>query len=298
MNPEVLSRFHVPTKTWSHVLVGADGRTAAIIDPVLDYEARSGRTSTASARALLDLVAARGFDIAWILETHAHADHLTAAAWLRGELRGRAGARVVPKVGIGSGITRVQANFRRVFNLGDGFPVDGRQFDHLFADGETFDLGGLPVRVLATPGHTDDSVTYVAGKAAFVGDTIFAPDTGSARCDFPGGDARSLYRSIHRIYALGDDTRMYLCHDYPEGREAAAFFTVADQKARNKHLAAGTSEDAFVAMRSARDATLSLPELLIPSVQVNIRAGHLPEPEANGVAYLKVPLDLLGADRA
>lgn len=288
MNPKVESFLHEATSTFSHVVYDHDGGHAAIIDPVMDYDAPTARTAFDSAQRLLDFVRAHSLTVDWILETHAHADHLSAAAWLRGHT----GARVA----IGRGITRVQERFRDVFHLGDGFAVDGRQFDHLFDDGDRFGIGTLSGRVIATPGHTDDSLTYVVGDAAFVGDTLFAPDTGTARADFPGGDAATLYGSIQRLFELPGDTRVFLCHDYPpEGREPSAVTTIAAQRERNVHLAGGVGEAAFVRMREARDAGLAAPKLILPSLQVNIRAGGLPEPEANGVRYLRLPLNHVGS---
>lgn len=289
MNPQVESFYDLATSTFSHVVYDRDGGHAAIVDPVLDYDAATARTSFDSAQRLLDFVRAHQLDVAWILETHAHADHLSAAAWLRAETAAR--------VAIGRGITRVQARFKTVFGLEDGFPVDGRQFDQLFADGDTFAIGGLQGRVIATPGHTDDSLTYVIGDAAFVGDTVFAPDTGTARADFPGGDAATLYRSIRRLFELPDDTRVFLCHDYPpDGRDARAETSIAAQRACNVHLAGDVGEAAFVRMRNERDAGLAAPKLILPSLQVNIRAGELPPPDANGVRYLRLPLNQLGKD--
>jgi len=288
MNPKVESFLHEATSTFSHVVYDHDGGHAAIIDPVMDYDAPTARTAFDSAQRLLDFVRAHSLTVDWILETHAHADHLSAAAWLRGHT----GARVA----IGRGITRVQERFRDVFHLGDGFAVDGRQFDHLFDDGDRFGIGTLSGRVIATPGHTDDSLTYVVGDAAFVGDTLFAPDTGTARADFPGGDAATLYGSIQRLFELPGDTRVFLCHDYPpDGREPSAVTTIAAQRERNVHLAGGVGEAAFVRMREARDAGLAAPKLILPSLQVNIRAGGLPEPEANGVRYLRLPLNHVGS---
>ena len=288
MNPKVESFLHEATSTFSHVVYDHAGGHAAIIDPVMDYDAPTARTAFDSAQRLLDFVRAHSLTVDWILETHAHADHLSAAAWLRGHT----GARVA----IGRGITRVQERFRDVFHLGDGFAVDGRQFDHLFDDGDRFGIGTLSGRVIATPGHTDDSLTYVVGDAAFVGDTLFAPDTGTARADFPGGDAATLYGSIQRLFELPGDTRVFLCHDYPpDGREPSAVTTIAAQRERNVHLAGGVGEAAFVRMREARDAGLAAPKLILPSLQVNIRAGGLPEPEANGVRYLRLPLNHVGS---
>ena len=277
--------FHADSWTWSYVVADPHSRQAAIIDPVLDFDAKSGRTSTTSAQQLVDHVRAQSLDVRWLLETHAHADHLSAGHWLKSQYP-------QAKLAIGEGIRKVQKTFRPIFNLGEHFPVDGSQFDHLFADGERFSLGGIEAEVIAVPGHTNDSVAYRIGDALFVGDSIFMPDGGTARCDFPGGDARTLYRSIHRLFALPDDTRVFVCHDYaPGGRAYACETTIAAQKADNIHVREDVSEDDFVAVRTARDATLAMPALLLPSVQINIRAGQLPEPEDNGVRYLKLPLD-------
>ncbi|MBJ6978388.1 MBL fold metallo-hydrolase [Luteimonas sp. MC1895] len=289
MDPQVESFYDQATSTFSHVAYDRDGGRAAIVDPVLDYDAATARTSLDSAQRLLEFVRAHQLDVEWILETHAHADHLSAAAWLRAET----GARVA----IGRGITGVQARFKAVFGLEDAFAVDGRQFDRLFADGDTFSIGELPARVIATPGHTDDSLTYVIGDAAFVGDTVFAPDTGTARADFPGGDAATLYRSIRRLFELPDDTRVFLCHDYPpDGRDARAETSIAAQRERNVHLAGDVGEAAFVRMRNERDAGLAAPKLILPSLQVNIRGGDLPPPDADGVRYLRLPLNRIGKD--
>jgi glyoxylase-like metal-dependent hydrolase (beta-lactamase superfamily II) len=286
--PEVRGLYHEPTSTFSYVAWDPASRQAAIIDPVLDYDGAAGCTGTESAAALLAVVAHEELELAWILDTHAHADHLSAAGYLH--------ARTGAPVGIGAGITSVQATFGEIYNFGPEFATDGRQFDRLFADGERFMLGEIEVEVLATPGHTSDSVTYLVGDAAFVGDTLFSPDYGSARCDFPGGDAATLFRSVQRIYALPADTRLFLCHDYPPGgRGPRCEWSVAEQREGNIHIDSGTREDDFVAMRRERDATLPMPALIIPSVQVNIRAGRLPEPEANGTRYLRVPLDRLGS---
>jgi glyoxylase-like metal-dependent hydrolase (beta-lactamase superfamily II) len=287
---EVRGLYDPLTSTFSYVVWDPQSRAAAIIDPVLDYDGASGRTGTQAAAALLAIVAQEGLRLSWILETHAHADHLSAAGFLNQST----GA----PVGIGSGIAAVQATFREIYNLGSGFPTDGRQFDRLFADGERFPLGSLEVEVMATPGHTSDSVSYRVGDAVFVGDTLFAPDYGSARCDFPGGDAATLFRSVQRLYALPADTRMFLCHDYPPGgRAPRCEWSVAEMRSCNVHINETTREADFVAMRQARDAELNMPALIIPSVQVNVRAGRLPEPEDNGRRYLKIPLDVLGAGR-
>jgi glyoxylase-like metal-dependent hydrolase (beta-lactamase superfamily II) len=286
-SPEVRGLYHQPTSTFSYVVWEPATRRAAIVDPVLDYDGASGRTGTLSAAALLAIIEREGLELQWILDTHAHADHLSAA----GYLQERTGA----PVGIGAGITSVQETFSEIYNLGPEFATDGRQFGHLFTDGECFSLGEIAVEVLATPGHTSDSVTYLIGDAAFVGDTLFSPDYGSARCDFPGGDAATLYRSVQRLYRLPLQTRLFLCHDYPpDGRAPRCEWSVAEQRDANIHIDARTSKDEFVAMRRARDATLSMPALIIPSVQVNIRAGRLPEPESNGTRYLRVPLNKMG----
>lgn len=287
MQPTVTPFYHRPTGTWSYVVADPATRQAAVIDPVLDYDWRSGRTGTASADAILDHLAAGGLTLRWILETHAHADHLSSAPHLQAKAGGQ--------IAIGMGIRQVQATFKRVFGLGDEFVPDGRQFDRLLADGEAIELGGITGRVIPTPGHTNDSVSYLFGDALFVGDTIFMPDGGSARCDFPGGDAAELYRSIQRLYALPPETRLFVCHDYsPGGREPHCETTVGAQRASNIHVKADTPEQEFVAMRRARDATLDVPNLILPSVQVNIRAGHLPPPDSDGVSYLRVPLNVVG----
>lgn len=285
MPPSIAPFFHADSWTWSYLVADPATRQAAIVDPVLDFDTKAGRTGTASAQRIVDRARTDGLDVRWILETHAHADHLSAGQWLKGEFPNAT-------LAIGEGIRMVQKTFRPIFNLGEHFPVDGSQFDRLFADGDRFAIGELQAEVIAVPGHTNDSVAYRVGDALFVGDSIFMPDGGTARCDFPGGDAHRLYRSIHRLYALPDDTRIFVCHDYaPGGREYACETTIAAQKAGNIHVREGVSEDEFVAMRTARDATLAMPALLLPSVQVNIRAGHLPEPDDNGVRYLKLPID-------
>ena len=287
MRPDVMPFHHAQTGTWTYVVADPASGAAAIVDPVLDYDWRSGRTGTRSAEAVAAHCESRRLDVQWILETHAHADHLSAAQFLKTRLGGR--------VAIGAGIRAVQATFSRVFGLGPDFASDGSQFDRLLADGEELALGSLSLRVIAVPGHTNDSVAYLAGDALFVGDTVFMPDSGSARCDFPGGDARALYQSVHRLYALPAETRVFVCHDYsPGGREARCETTIAEQKASNIHLRDGVGEDEYVAMRTARDATMDVPNLLIPSIQVNIRAGSLPPADADGVRYLRVPLDVLG----
>ncbi|MFO3703627.1 MBL fold metallo-hydrolase [Xanthomonas codiaei] len=289
MNPQVRSFYDSATSTFTHLVYDQDGGRCAIVDPVLDYDSAQARTQTTSADRVLAFADQHALRVNWILETHAHADHLTAAAYLKR----KTGARVA----IGHGITRVQERFKALFGLEREFATDGRQFDRLFADGETFAIGQLQARAIATPGHTDDSLTYLIGDAAFVGDTVFAPETGTARADFPSGDARKLYRSIHTLFDLPRDTRLFLCHDYPStGRQAHALSSLEDQAQRNVHIGGGIDEAAFVKMRTERDATLAAPRLILPSLQVNIRAGELPPPCANGIRYLRLPLNQLGVD--
>ncbi|UZG44874.1 MBL fold metallo-hydrolase [Caldimonas thermodepolymerans] len=279
--------FHDPeTGTVSYVVHEQGGTAAAVIDPVLDYDPKSGRTSTAHADELIDYVLRHGLSVQWLLETHAHADHLSAAGYLKRVLGGR--------IGIGAQIGAVQRVFKRLYNLGPGFPCDGSQFDHLFQDGERFHIGALEGEAIAVPGHTPADMAYRIGDAVFVGDTLFMPDVGTARADFPGGDARQLYRSIRRLLALPEATRLYVCHDYPPaGRGPQWETTVGEQRAHNIHVRDGIGEDEFVAMRTARDRTLDMPTLMLPAIQVNVRAGELPPPEPNGIAYLKIPLNAL-----
>jgi len=286
MRPDVTGYFDENTFTISYLIADPEGSEAVILDSVLDYDASSGRTDTGSADRILEDVARRNLNVNWILETHAHADHLSAAPYLMDKL----GA----KVAIGAHITEVQETFSKVFNLGDDMAHDGSQFALLMQDGDVLDAGGLQIQALHTPGHTPACMTYVIGDAAFVGDTLFMPDYGTARCDFPGGDAATLYRSIRRVLDLPPETRLFVCHDYgPDGRAFAWETTVAAQRAGNVHIKDGVSQAEFVKMREDRDATLSMPALILPSVQVNIRAGHLPEPESNGVSFLKIPIDAL-----
>lgn len=286
MTPIVTSFFDPDTWTVSHVVHEKEGGACAIVDAVLDYDAKSGRTRTTSADKLAAFVQQNKLQAAWILETHAHADHLSAAHYLRGKLGG--------KIAIGAAITQVQATFKRIFNLEPGFQADGSQFDRLLQDGETLAIGALQVRALSVLGHTPACMAYLIGDAVFVGDTLFMPDVGTARCDFPGGDASALYRSVRRLLSLPPETRLYMCHDYPpEGRSPVWETTVAEQRAKNIHVHDGVSEDEFVKMRTARDATLDMPALILPSVQVNIRAGEMPPAEDNGVSYLKIPLNAL-----
>ena len=281
--PRVHAQFDEATHTVSYVVWDPATRRAAIIDPVLDYDHRTGRVSHRSADDLLGFVADQGLSVDWVLETHAHADHLSAAPYLK--------EKTGAPIGIGARITEVQRTFAPVFGL-DDVSGDGREFDRLFRDGETIALGGLQVEVMHTPGHTPACVSYRIGEAVFVGDTLFMPDYGTARADFPGGDARTLYRSIHRLLALPDATRLYLCHDYKApGRDHFAWeTTVGEEKTRNIHVGGGVDETSFVAMREARDATLAAPVLLLPSLQVNIRAGRLPDPDRDGRRFLKIPL--------
>jgi glyoxylase-like metal-dependent hydrolase (beta-lactamase superfamily II) len=286
MNPFVRSFFHKPTFTASHLVVDPAIREAAVIDPVLDFDPKSGRTGTAFADEILAAAAAEGARIIWILETHAHADHLTAAVYLKD----KTGA----KIAASSAITVVQKMFMPIFNAAE-MPIDGSQFDRLFKDGERFSIGSLTAEVMATPGHTPASISYRIGDAVFVGDTLFMPDYGTARTDFPGGDARTLYRSVRRLLALPPETRLFLCHDYgTSGRPDFAWeTTVGEQRAKNLHVRDGIAEEEFVALRQARDRTLEMPVLILPSIQVNMRAGRFPPAEANGTVYLKLPVNLL-----
>jgi glyoxylase-like metal-dependent hydrolase (beta-lactamase superfamily II) len=283
--PRIQAYFDEPTNTVSYLVADPTTRAAAVVDPVLDYDPASGKASTGSAARILADVKEQGLTLQWVLETHAHADHLSAAPFFAQST----GAKVV----IGEHIAEVQRIFSKTFNLGD-ISCTGNEFDKLVRDGETFTLGNLNVSVMHTPGHTPACVTYRIGDAAFIGDTLFMPDYGTARADFPGADARTLYRSIHRLLALPPATRLFLCHDYKApGRQHYAWeTTVAEQLAGNVHVKQGVSEDEFVALREARDATLAVPKLLLPSIQVNIRAGRWPAAEDNGVAYLKIPLSL------
>lgn len=286
MQSNVRAFFDPATWTVTYVVYAAAGGACAIVDPVLDYDPKAGRTATASADKVIGFVREQGLQVEWILETHAHADHLSAAPYLRKHLGGR--------IAIGERIRTVQGVFRKIFNLEPQFRLDGSQFDHLFADGETFRIGGLHAQAMHVPGHTPADMAYRIGDAVFVGDTIFMPDVGTARCDFPGGDATTLYRSVRRLLALPGDTRLFMCHDYPpEGRAAKWEATVAEQRAGNIHIRDGVSEAEFVAKRTARDRTLQMPTLILPAIQVNIRAGEMPPPEANGVSYLKIPVNAL-----
>ncbi|MFS2115336.1 MULTISPECIES: MBL fold metallo-hydrolase [Herbaspirillum] len=287
-NLHIEGHFDPATSTVSYLVLDRTTRQCALLDSVLDYDPKSGRTSTSSADHLIRRVQELGASLQWILETHAHADHLSAAPYLKRKLGGR--------IAIGEHIRQVQNVFGALFNAGSEFAHDGSQFDHLFADGERFQIGALQARVMHTPGHTPACITYVVEEgdqiAAFVGDTLFMPDYGTARCDFPGGNARTLFHSINKVLSLPPHTRIYLCHDYqPNGRQLQFVTTVAEERSNNIHVRDGISEEEFVAMRTARDATLAMPVLLLPSVQVNMRAGQLPPAEANGMRYLKIPLD-------
>ncbi len=285
--PTVKTFFDEPTFTASHVVSDPATKAAAIIDSVLDFDPASGRTSTKAADEIIAYVKANGLKVEWILETHVHADHLSGAPYLKKQLGG--------KIAIGSNITVVQNTFGEIFNAEAEFRRDGSQFDALFDDGARFKIGSIDARVMHTPGHTPACITFVIGDAAFVGDTMFMPDYGTARCDFPGGDAATLYRSIQKIFALPQDTRLFMCHDYKApGREEYEWeTTVKDERDWNVHVGRGVLEADFVKMRTARDKTLSMPRLILPSVQINMRAGELPPPDSNGVRYLKLPLNML-----
>ena len=287
MRAHVEAFFDSATYTYSYVVSDPATRRCAIVDSVLDYDPAAGRTSHESADRLIAHVREQGLTVDWLLETHVHADHLSAAPYLKRELGGQ--------LAIGENITLVQDSFGKLFNAGSEFATDGRQFDRLFKDGERFPIGSLGARAIHTPGHTPACMTYVIGDAAFVGDTLFMPDYGTARCDFPGGDARVLYRSIHKLFQLPEQTRLFMCHDYkaPGRDDYRNETTVAEERAHNVHVHEGVGEDDFVAMRRARDATLGMPTLILPSVQVNMRAGQLPPAEDNGIRYLKIPLDVL-----
>ena len=287
MSPDVTAFFDRPTNTVTYVVSDPVSGAAAIIDSVLDFDQASGQTSTTSADAVLAHVEKESLDVIWILETHAHADHLSAAPYLKSKTAG--------KYGIGCHISEVQSAFKPIFNFGAELQPDGSQFDRIFEEGDELPLGELSIRVMHTPGHTPACITYVIGDAAFVGDTLFMPDYGTARVDFPGGDAATLYRSIQRIFTLPADTRLFMCHDYKApGRDEFAWqSSVQEEREKNIHIHEGVSEEEFVAFRNERDAGLSMPKLILPSIQVNVRAGELPEPESNGIAYLKLPLNAL-----
>ncbi len=284
MSPNVQGFFDHATHTISYVVYQGPGSACAIIDSVLDYDPKSGRTHHHSAEQIQQFVHQHQLQVQWILETHAHADHLSAAPWLKARLGG--------KIAIGAMIKTVQHVFHHIFNLESHYPSDGSQFDHLFQPDETFMIGDMPAQALACPGHTPADMAYQIGDAVFVGDSLFMPDCGSARCDFPGGSAETLYESAQKLLALPLDTRLFMCHDYPpKGRGPSWQCTVAEQKAANIHLHDGVSCAEFVEMRKKRDATLAMPTLILPAIQVNIHAGQMPEPESNGIRYLKIPLD-------
>jgi glyoxylase-like metal-dependent hydrolase (beta-lactamase superfamily II) len=283
-HPDVTGFFDADTNTVSYVVRDPGSNACALIDSVLDFDYAAGRISYASADRVIDYIRAHGLSLEWLIETHVHADHLSAAPYIQSKLGGR--------IGIGDKITQVQDTFGKIFNEGTEFERNGSQFDRLFADGDTYAIGGLEARAIHTPGHTPACMTHVIGDAAFVGDTLFMPDGGTARADFPGGDARILFRSIHKVLSLPPETRLFMCHDYgPNGREIRWESTVAEECAHNIHVRDGVSEDEFVALRTARDETLAMPRLIIPSIQVNMKAGELPTPEDDGKRYLKVPLD-------
>jgi glyoxylase-like metal-dependent hydrolase (beta-lactamase superfamily II) len=286
MSPTIQAFFDPTTCTVSYVVHEGQGSACAIIDSVLDYDPKSGRTATGSADQLIAFIKAHELKTAWILETHAHADHLSAAPYLRRELGG--------KLAIGAMIRTVQEVFHKIFNLGAGYLCDEPQFDHLFAADEIFQIGNLTAKALFVPGHTPADMAYQIGDAVFIGDTLFMPDVGTARCDFPGGNAHTLYQSVQTILALPPETRLFMCHDYPPDTRAAQWeSSVAQQRAANIHIHDGIDEAAFVHMRSTRDATLAMPTLILPAIQVNIHAGQLPPPEDNGVRYMKIPLNAL-----
>lgn len=286
MQAQIHPFFDEATWTFSYVVYDQVGGHAAVVDPVLDYDPKSGRTASIGADRIIQYLRDKNLKLSWILETHAHADHLSAAHYLREQCGGQ--------IGIGARIHQVQEVFQTLFHLGDTLKVDGSQFDHLFHDGEQFQVGALTAQVIAVPGHTPADIAYQFGQAVFVGDTLFMPDVGTARCDFPGGSAHDLYQSIQKLFAMPADTVLYMCHDYPPNeREPAWQTTVAAQRTANIHVHDGVSEASFIDLRNKRDATLQMPALIIPSIQINIRAGEFPAPEENGVSYLKMPLNLL-----
>ena len=286
MNAHIKSFFDKTTWTFTYVVSDPETRVCVVIDPVLDYDPKSGRTRTQSAQQVIDYITNNQLRLEWILETHAHADHLTAAKYLQNELGG--------KIAIGEKVQKVQDVFKGIFNLGEEFKPDGSQFDYLLKDGETISFGNLSIESIAVPGHTPACLAYKVGDAIFVGDTLFPPDVGTARCDFPGGDASTLYKSIKKILSYPDSTNLYMCHDYPPtDRQVIDKTTVREQRENNIHIHDGVTEDQFVQMRKARDATLEVPVLLLPSIQVNIRAGTMPPKEDNGTSYMKIPINLL-----
>ena len=286
VNPDIKAFFDPETWTFTYVVYAGVGSAYVVIDSVLDYDPKSGRTTTKSADQVIEFISEQQLNLIWILETHAHADHLTAAPYLQSKLGG--------KIVIGNHITNVQTVFKGVFNLEASFAVDGSQFDHLLQDGESLPFGTLTLKALYVPGHTPACMAYEIGNSLFVGDTLFMPDVGTARCDFPGGDVKTLYQSIQKILSYPEETQLYMCHDYPpNGRPEECCTTVGAEKRANIHVHDGITEEQFVKMRTQRDATLDMPNLILPSIQVNIRAGHFPEPEANGKSYLKIPVNAL-----
>lgn len=286
VKPEVTPFFDEDTNTFSYVVKDPGSKSCAVVDSVMELDYAAGRLSLAGADKIIDHIRHHDLDLEWIVETHVHADHLSAAPHIQKQLGG--------KIGIGAAIVTVQDTFGKIFNVGTEFARDGSQFDHLFEDGDQYQVGNLICHALHTPGHTPACMSHAMGDACFVGDTLFMPDGGTARADFPGGDARILYQSIQRLLSLPDELRLFMCHDYqPDGRELEYETSVAAEKAANIHVHAGISEDEFVKMREARDATLGMPHLILPSLQVNMRAGHLPQPESNGTVFLKLPLNLL-----
>lgn len=285
LRPEVYHFFDEPTNTFTYVVKDPSSDACAVVDSVMDIDYAAGRTNLDGAKQIVEFIKGKGWHLEWIIETHVHADHLSAAPYIQSQLGGR--------LGIGERIDVVQETFGSVFNAGTEFKRDGSQFDKLFKDGERYQIGNMTAQALHTPGHTPACMTHVIGDAAFVGDTIFMPEGGSARADFPGGDARTLYKSIQRVLSLPGATRLFMCHDYPEGRELAWESSVAKERSKNIHVHDGIGEAEFVAMREARDKTLDMPRLILPSLQVNMRAGHTPPPEADGKIFLRVPLNLL-----
>ncbi len=285
--PLVTGFFDEPTNTISYVVADPLSKACAVIDSLLDFDQASGRTQTASADKIIDFVRSNGLTCEWIIDTHVHADHLTAAPYIRSQIGG--------KTGIGAHISTVQKVFAKIFNEGQSFHTDGSQFDHLFTDGETYRIGSIEAKAIHTPGHTPACMSHLVGDALFVGDTIFMPDFGTARCDFPGGDAGTLFDSIQKLFALPDQTRMFLCHDYKApGRDTFVWqTTIGEQKRSNIHVKSGTTREDFIHMRTKRDATLAMPKLILPSVQINMRAGDMPEPEDNGQRYMKIPINAL-----
>lgn len=286
MRAQIRAFFDPATWTMSYVVYDEQGGFCAIIDPVLDYDPKSGRTKTVSADKLIDFVRENRLTVEWLLETHAHADHLSAAAYLQDKVGG--------KTAIGESIALVQGSFKKLFNLGPEFVADGLHFDHRITDGEVLRVGRITLKAISVPGHTPADMAYQLDDAVFVGDTLFMPDVGTARADFPGGDAHQLYHSIQKILSLPPQTRLFMCHDYPPSNRSPQWeSTVLEEKMHNIHIKDGVTEDAFVAMRTKRDATLEMPVLMLPSVQVNIRAGRFPDPESNGISYLKIPINAI-----